>query len=209
MLQKKFMYLLLIGMLLVVPVPARAGTPEEQIDKLKKDLQKAQKEIETLRAELYILRMEKWDREEKAQWERSRKELERLIKEHGELRKDSEQERQQERQRFSLGDPLLPGQQLWDPPPRYMLRTPIKGTITGVADDLAIISIGGDHGIEVDQVLNVYRLEPTPESLGTLKIIIVDTHRAAGRFTPATKSARMQKGDKVRTNIAGGEKSWD
>jgi hypothetical protein len=117
----------------------------------------------------------------------------------------------------------LPGQLLWDPPPLPELNIPnpprsereganngvIKGTITAVADNLAAISIGSDQGVKVDQVFQVYRLTPDPAYLGTLKITNVESHRAAGRFTPATNNAKMQKGDTVDSKVIGAEEKND
>ena len=201
---KKCLYLLLAGALLQMPAFVHADTPEEQIEQLKKELKEARKEIEKLRVEVEKLRKEKKWRDEQAEFERLCKEHEALKKELEALneRLISEYEKLlKERQPSDL-----PGEQLWDPPPREELKIPkpprdIRGVITGVADNLATVSVGSDQGVKVDQIFQVYRLEPEPQYLGILKITNLETHRAAGRFTPATSNTKMKKGDTVTTKI--------
>src|SRR5262245_46418785 len=165
---KNCLYLLLAGALLQVPTLARADSPEEQVKKLKKDLQKAQKEIDSLRAELEKLRKEKEDRDQSP----------------------------------------LPGELLADPSPGKELKSAkdeFRGSISGVGDDLATISIGSDSGVKVDQLLYVYRMEPKPQYLGKLRITDVVSHTAAGEFTPATRNATIKIGDTVDSKIIGQE----
>ncbi|HLW66511.1 MAG TPA: hypothetical protein VKS79_14450 [Gemmataceae bacterium] len=152
---------------------------------------------------------------EQRQSEKAKNELEKLQEERDRLARDKEERDKrieklvQELELRKIPDinPRLPGQQLWDPPPREEFRTPkppqdgTKGTITGVADNLATISVGSDQGAKVGQIFQVYRLGPTPAYLGTLKITNVETHRAAGKFTPATKNATMKKGDTVDSKV--------
>jgi hypothetical protein len=43
----------------------------------------------------------------------------------------------------------------------------------------------------------VYRLEPAPKYLGTLRITNVEKDHAVGKFTAATKDITIMKGDAV------------
>ncbi|HEV3145789.1 MAG TPA: hypothetical protein VGZ47_18010 [Gemmataceae bacterium] len=79
----------------------------------------------------------------------------------------------------------------------------VKGQVTGVADNLVTVSLGSDHGLSVGTILQVYRLSPTATYLGTVTITNLETHRAAGRFTPAVRNAKVMKGDTVDTKIIG------
>lgn len=76
-----------------------------------------------------------------------------------------------------------------------------KGTVTSVADNLAVISLGSDHGIEPGHILQVYRTNPTPQYLGTLTINRTETHRAVGLFQPTGRNATVQVGDTVDTKV--------
>lgn len=76
-----------------------------------------------------------------------------------------------------------------------------KGKVTSVADNLAVISLGSDHGIEAGHILQVYRLLPAPQYLGTLTISRAETHRSVGLFQPAGRNMVVQVGDTVDTKI--------
>jgi hypothetical protein len=76
-----------------------------------------------------------------------------------------------------------------------------KGQVTSVADNLAVISLGSDHGIEPGHILQVYRLLPAPQYLGTLTISRAETHRAVGLFQPAGRNMVVKVGDTVDTKI--------
>src|SRR5262249_10243928 len=80
----------------------------------------------------------------------------------------------------------------------------VKGQVTGVADNLVTVSLGSDHGLSIGTILQAYRLSPDPQYLGTVTITNVETHRAAGRFTPAVRNAKVMKGDTVDTKVIGG-----
>jgi hypothetical protein len=175
-----------------MPVRGRADTPEEQIEKLRKDQQKAQKEIEQLQAELEVLRKENKNREVREEAaERLRKE----NKDREEKNKRLMEEVEELLKKYpSLKDPpYMSSQQLRYPQPLGK----IKGTITVTVENLAIISIGRDQGVTGDLICQVYRLEPAQKYLGTLTITNVEKNRAAGTFTPATKDATIMKGDAV------------
>ncbi|HLW67109.1 MAG TPA: hypothetical protein VKS79_17475 [Gemmataceae bacterium] len=79
----------------------------------------------------------------------------------------------------------------------------VKGQVTGVADNLVTVSLGSDHGLSVGTILQAYRLSPSAQYLGTVTITNIETHRAAGRFTPAVRNATIMKGDTVDTKVIG------
>jgi hypothetical protein len=79
----------------------------------------------------------------------------------------------------------------------------VKGQVTGVADNLVTVSLGSDHGLSMGTILQAYRLSPDPQYLGTVTITNLETHRAAGRFTPAVRNAKIAKGDTVDTKVIG------
>ncbi len=87
------------------------------------------------------------------------------------------------------------------PPPSTPAKNDLTGKVTSVADNLAVFSLGSDHGVEVGQVLQVYRTTPVAQYLGTLTITRAETHRALGMFQPAGRNASIQVGDTVDSKI--------
>jgi predicted nucleic acid-binding Zn-ribbon protein len=88
-----------------------------------------------------------------------------------------------------------------NPPSAY-----VKGRVTGVLRDKGLIeiSLGTDQGVNPDNTLEVYRLKPRPEYLGTLKILDADHHKAVGRLLPSEGGVRrstVEKGDVVASRI--------
>lgn len=75
------------------------------------------------------------------------------------------------------------------------------GKVTSVAENLAVISLGSDHGLEPGHILQVYRTTPDVQYLGTLTVNKVETHRAAGLFQPAGRNMVVKVGDTVDTKI--------
>jgi hypothetical protein len=104
-----------------------------------------------------------------------------------------EQVVQENRQMRAMGATPNPGMKI--------APVEVKGQVTAVADNLVTVSLGSDHGLSVGTVLQVYRLSPEPLYLGTVTITNLETHRAAGRFTPAVKQATVMKGDTVDTRV--------
>jgi hypothetical protein len=86
-----------------------------------------------------------------------------------------------------------------NPPSAY-----VKGQVTGVEKGLIEISLGTDQGVNPDNTLEVYRLKPKPEYLGTLRILDADHHKAVGRLLPSEGGVRhsaVVKGDLVASKI--------
>ena len=89
-----------------------------------------------------------------------------------------------------------------NPPTAY-----VKGTILKIhADDktLVEISIGSDHGVVKNNTLEVYRLQPRPEYLGTIRIVDARHQNSVGRLMRAGTSTvrQLQEGDIVASSIS-------
>jgi len=76
----------------------------------------------------------------------------------------------------------------------------VRGRVTGTSDDLATISLGSDHGLQVGNLLQVYRMTPTPTWVGTLQVIKTEPHYALGKFTPNGRNV-IRKDDIVDSKI--------
>jgi hypothetical protein len=89
-----------------------------------------------------------------------------------------------------------------NPPPAF-----VKGIITKVDESdpgLVEISVGSDAGVNMDNTLEVYRLKPRPEYLGTIRIVDAHHQKAIGRLVKSDSSprrVRLQKGDEVASKI--------
>jgi hypothetical protein len=82
----------------------------------------------------------------------------------------------------------------------------VRGSVTGIVRDkgLVEVSIGSDDGVNENHTLEVYRLRPKPEYLGTIKILDAHHHKAVGRLlkTPAgIRHSAIVKGDEVASKI--------
>ena len=68
------------------------------------------------------------------------------------------------------------------------------------------ISIGTDHGINVGNTLEVFRIKPEPKYLGTIRIVDAQAHQAVGRLTAAPRYGALAKGDIVASKIMSSKK---
>lgn len=75
----------------------------------------------------------------------------------------------------------------------------VRGTIRRIDGDLATISIGTDAGVNVNNVLQVYRMNP-PEYLGTIQIIAASPQSSVGRLSGVKKS-QVRVNDEVAANV--------
>src|SRR5262249_24717098 len=66
---------------------------------------------------------------------------------------------------------------------------------------LVTISLGSDSGLEVGNVLQVYRTEPTPEYVGAIQIVDTQYKQAVGRAKMPLRAGPIQKGDTVASRI--------
>jgi hypothetical protein len=82
----------------------------------------------------------------------------------------------------------------------------VRGIITQVLRDrgLVEISLGSDQGVNEGNTLEVYRLKPKPEYLGTIKILDAQHTKAVARIMKSENGIRhnpMVKGDEVASKI--------
>jgi hypothetical protein len=75
-----------------------------------------------------------------------------------------------------------------------------RGTIKAIQGDLATITPGSDAGAAVGSELQVFRLSPKPEYLGTLLIRAVTPHEAVGQLKGPQKT-RVQVNDEVAARL--------
>jgi hypothetical protein len=89
------------------------------------------------------------------------------------------------------------------PPMNY-----VKGKIESIDSkdsSLVQISVGSDHGLSDGNTLDVFRLRPAPEYLGTLVIVDAQHHKAVGRLLPSevrTRRVELRVGDEVASQIS-------
>lgn len=83
----------------------------------------------------------------------------------------------------------------------------VQGVITDSdpRTGLVTISIGSDSGIQVGHTLEVFRYEPRPQYVGTIKIADAQFHQSVGRVIPplAPGAGQVRKGDRVATKLGG------
>jgi hypothetical protein len=82
----------------------------------------------------------------------------------------------------------------------------VRGSVTGIVRDkgLVEVSIGSDDGVNENHTLEVYRLKPKPEYLGTIRILDSHHHKAVGRLLKSPAGMRhsaIVKGDEVASKI--------
>lgn len=89
-------------------------------------------------------------------------------------------------------------------PPANKPRIPTveqAGQITGVAENIVVISLGSDHGVEPGHIMQVYRTKPDAVYLGTITITKTENRQAVGLFQPAKPNLSVAKGDTVDSRI--------
>lgn len=80
---------------------------------------------------------------------------------------------------------------------------PQEGKIENIHPEdsnLVHISIGSDQGLKRDDALEIYRLEPAPRYLGTMRIVDVTAQTAVGRLLGNVKQP-LRVGDRVTTSL--------
>jgi hypothetical protein len=75
-----------------------------------------------------------------------------------------------------------------------------RGSIKSIQGDLATITPGSDAGAAVGAQLQVYRLQPRPEYLGTLVIRAVTPHEAVGQLQGPKKN-QVKVNDEVAARL--------
>jgi hypothetical protein len=81
----------------------------------------------------------------------------------------------------------------------------VRGTILEVdsKSGLVTISLGQDAGLQVGNTLEVYRLAPKPEYLGTIRVLDVGPKAAVGKPVTPEAGKKLQKGDRVASRVNG------
>jgi peptidoglycan hydrolase CwlO-like protein len=74
----------------------------------------------------------------------------------------------------------------------------IDGVVTAVADDSVEVTLGGDDGVQMGHLLEVYRDD---EYLGRVQVISVKSDRSVGRVIREFKRGEIQPGDRVATRL--------
>jgi hypothetical protein len=79
----------------------------------------------------------------------------------------------------------------------------VRGTVleSDPRNGLVTISIGSDAGLAKDHILQVYRTQPRPEYVGTIKILDAHFHEAVARPVQPLRAGPIQKGDIVSSRI--------
>jgi hypothetical protein len=89
-----------------------------------------------------------------------------------------------------------------NPPPAY-----VKGVVRKIDPrnpNVAEISVGSDEGIQQNHTLEVYRLTPRPEYVGTMRIVDAYHHSALGELMRAAGMGPripLKEGDEVASKI--------
>jgi hypothetical protein len=79
----------------------------------------------------------------------------------------------------------------------------VKGKIDEIDPQygLVTISIGSDSGLSAGHTLEVYRLDPKAEYVGTIRIVEVDFKHAVARAVNPLRAGPLRKGDIVASRI--------
>jgi chromosome segregation ATPase len=83
-------------------------------------------------------------------------------------------------------------------------KDPVEGEVKDIdeASGLLTVSLGSDTGLEKGHTLEVYRLQPAPKYLGTVRVVEVAPSKAVVKFV-GKPLAPPEKGDKVASKIPG------
>ena len=76
----------------------------------------------------------------------------------------------------------------------------VDGVVVDKDGDLLKISVGSDSGLEKDHILDVYRLKPTPQYIGQIRLKDVRAKDAVGVFVEKPKGPVL-KGDLVSNDV--------
>jgi hypothetical protein len=96
--------------------------------------------------------------------------------------------------------------QVKDPNQPHPPAVSITGRVTyvdGKDPSIIEVSLGTDHGLNKDNTLDVYRLDPRPEYLGMVKIMRADPHTSIGKMmrVAGVSPSPVRKGDSVSSDI--------
>jgi len=80
----------------------------------------------------------------------------------------------------------------------------IDGKIEKIDGTLVQLSLGTDHGLQENNTLDVYRLQPNPQYLGMVRIVDARHHTSVGRLIPSGSGAsklQPREGDLVTSKF--------
>jgi hypothetical protein len=80
----------------------------------------------------------------------------------------------------------------------------VNGKIERVDAELVQLSVGTDHGVNKNNTLDVYRLQPEAKYLGMVRIVEADHHRSVGRLIPSGNAqfrTPLRPGDLVTSKL--------
>ncbi len=80
----------------------------------------------------------------------------------------------------------------------------VEGKIERVEGDLVLISLGTDHGVNKNNTLDVFRLNPDSKYLGMVRIVDANNHNSVARLIPSGNAAfrpQLKLGDVVSSKI--------
>jgi hypothetical protein len=98
-------------------------------------------------------------------------------------------------------------------PERMIIRNPndpnppafkMNGKIEKVEGTLVQLTLGTDHGLQENNTLDVYRLQPNPQYLGMVRIVDARHHTSVGRLIPSGSGAsklQLREGDLVTSKF--------
>ena len=74
----------------------------------------------------------------------------------------------------------------------------VDGVVTGVRENVIVISLGGDDGIRKDHVVDIFREN---QYVGKAKVVRTRHDSAAARILPEFQTATVREGDHVTTKL--------
>lgn len=119
------------------------------------------------------------------------------------LAKVQEQERQIRRMEAGVGSDIISRDPNAPNPPAAKVRGTIE-KVDPVDRTLVTISVGSDLGVNKNNTLEVYRMMPTPQYLGMIRIVDANHHKAVGRLmgTGIGVPRVLREGDIVSSSLS-------
>jgi hypothetical protein len=165
----------------------------EEIRQLQETIKQLQALNLTLEAAMKQSRIQAFNNEQLAK--SRQQQLERILEQ---LREITGGRTVPEKNKGLIGDPRQA-----NPP-----SVPVKGVIENIERSgnsvLVKVSLGKDHGVEKGHTLEIYRLQPSPQYLGMIRIVEAEMHTSIGRFVtaPGKGPTELKIGDKVTSSIS-------
>ena len=78
----------------------------------------------------------------------------------------------------------------------------INGKIELVEGSFVQLTVGTDHGLQKNNTMEVFRLQPVPKYLGMIRIIDAKAHKSVGQLIPTSLAApQLREGDYVTSKL--------